>query len=114
MQVSENRPATMTEGRSARKKASFVHVRVSPDYPRKLLDKTTLLEYLEKMGCNGLLAVSWGVFDHPQLATELLAKPDKRYAESLRANPQHWRAEFWSSVYDFTPGKVQMVERNED
>ena len=77
------RPATMSGGRSARKKPSFVHVRVAPDYPHKLEDKSTLLDYLEKMGCNGLLAVPWGVFDHPQLATELLAKPDERYAESL-------------------------------
>ena len=114
MQVSEAGPTTMSGGRSARKKASFVHLRVTPEYPRQLREKTVLLDYLDKMGCNGLLAVPWGVFDHPQLATELLAEPDERYAESLRSNPQHWRAEFWTSVYDFTPGNLKKVERNDD
>ena len=114
MQVSEAGPTTMSGGRSARKKASFVHLRVTPEYPRQLREKTVLLDYLDKMGCNGLLAVPWGVFDHPQLATELLAEPDERYAESLRSNPQHWRAEFWTSVYDFTPGNLKKVERNDE
>ena len=86
MQVSEAGPTTMSGGRSARKKASFVHLRVTPENPRQLREKTVLLDYLDKMGCNGLLAVPWGVFDHPQLATELLAEPDERYAESLRSN----------------------------
>ena len=87
--MSENRLATVSGGRSARKKSSVVHVRVAPNYPHKLEDKTTLLDYLEKMGCNGLLAVPWRVFDHPQLATELLTQPEERYSGSLRANPQH-------------------------
>ena len=104
----------MSGGQSARKKPSFVHVRVAPDYPHKLEDKTSLLNYLEKMGCNGLLAVRWGVFDHPQLATELLAEPEEWYSSSLRANPQHWRSDFWTSVYDFTPGDRKVVERNDD
>src|SRR4028118_2313974 len=94
----------MCGGRSARKKASFVHLRVTPEYPRQLREKMVLLDYLDKMGCNGLLAVPWGVFDHPQLATELLAEPDERYAESLRSNPQHWRGGGWGARLRLTPG----------
>ena len=104
----------MSGGRSAQKKLSFVHIRVSPDYLKKLEDKTTLFHYLEKMECNGLLAVPWGIFDHPQLATELLAEPEERYADSFRANPQHWRADFGTSVYEFSPGDLKVVERNDD
>ena len=55
----------MIGGRSNRKKPAFVHLRVAPDYPKNDPDKIILLHFLEKMGCSGLLAVRWGVFDHP-------------------------------------------------
>ena len=77
----------MSGGRSARKKPAFVHLRVVPDYSKEDQDKIILLHFLEKMGCSGLLAVPWGVFDHPQLVTELIGKPDPDFEGSLRANP---------------------------
>ena len=80
----------MSGGKSARKKPTFVHLRVASDYSKDEQAKLTLLHFLEKMGCNGLLAVPWGVFDHSQLATELIGKPEERYEGSLRANPEYW------------------------
>ena len=84
----------MSEGRSARKKPGVVHLRVAPDYPNDDEAKLTLIHFLEKMGCSDLLAEPWGVFDHPQLATELIGKPEERYEGSLRANPEHWKRDF--------------------
>ena len=54
------------------------------------------------------------VFDYPQLATELLVEPKERYAGSLRANPQHWSADFWTFVYEFSASDLKVVERNDD
>ena len=55
----------MSGGRSARKKPAFVHLRVAPDYPKDEEGKLTLFHFLEKMGCSGMLAAPWGVFDTP-------------------------------------------------
>ena len=56
----------MSGGRTTRKKpAAFVHLQVTPDYPKEEQDKLTLLHFLKKMGCNGLLVAPWRVFDHP-------------------------------------------------
>ena len=83
MQVSEYGPAAMSGGRSARKKPVFVHLRVSPDYPKDQEAKLTLIHFLKKMGCSGLLVVPWGVFDHPQLTTEPIGDPEEQYKGSL-------------------------------
>ena len=81
----------MTGGRSNRKKPAFVHLRVALDYPKEEQDKLTLLRFLEKMGCNGVLAAPWGVFGHPQLATELIGEQDVKFEGSLQANPSYWQ-----------------------
>ena len=67
----------MFGGRSARKRLAFVHLRVAPDYSKDDEAKLTLVHFLEKMGCSGLLAVPWEIFDHPQLATELISQPEE-------------------------------------
>ena len=62
----KDRSDIMSGGKSIQKKpAAFVHLRVPPDYPKEEQDKLTLLHFLKNMGCNGLLAAPWGVFDHP-------------------------------------------------
>ena len=45
------------------------------------------------------------------MATELIGKPEEQYESSLRANPEHWQADFWTSVYDFGDNDVKVVER---
>ena len=105
----------MSGGRSARKKpAAFVHLQVAPEYPKEEQDKLTLLHFLEKMGCNRLLAAPWGVFDHPQLATELIGEPEARFEGSLRANPSYWEWDFWHSTYEFVEGDVKVAERMDE
>ena len=84
----------MSGERSAWKKPAVLHLRVSLDYLKDQEVKLTLIHFLEKMGCSGLLVVPWGVFDHPQLATEFIGDPDEYYEGSLRANPEHWQADF--------------------
>ena len=102
----------MSGGRSARKKpAVFVHLRVASDYPEEEQDKLTLLRFLEKMGCDGLLAAPWGVFDHPQLATELIGEQDARFKGNLWANPRYWQRDLWQNTYEFAEGDVKLAER---
>ena len=50
-----------------------------------------------------------GGFDHSQLATELIGKPEDRYGGNPRANPDHWQADFWRLVYDFNDSDVMVV-----
>ena len=105
----------MSGGRSARKKpAPFVYLRGAPDYPKKEQDKLTLLHFLEKMGCNSLLAAPLGVFDHLQLATELIGEPEVRFEGSLRANPSYRERDFWQSTYEFAKGDVKVAERMDE
>ena len=92
-------------------KPAFVHLRVAPDYPKDDQDKIILFHFLEKMGCSGLLAVPWGVFDHLQLATELIGDPNPDFEGSLWANPKFWQRDFWQTTYDFSEGGVKVAER---
>ena len=114
MQVLETGPRIMTVERSARKKPVFVHLRVAPGYPKEEHDKIILLHFLEKMGCSGLLAVPWGVFDLPQLAIELIGEPDPAFEGSLRANLVYWTRDFWQTIYDFNEGDVKVAERMDE
>ena len=87
---------------------------MAPDYPKEDQEELILLQFLEKMGCSGLLAVSWGVFDHPQLATELIGDPNPDFEGSLRANPKFWLRDFWQTTYDFSEGDVKVAERMDE
>ena len=105
----------MSGGRSVRNKpTAYIYLRVAPDYPKEKQEKLTLLHFLEKMGYNGLLAAPWGVFDHPQLATELINEPEARFEDSLRANPSYWEWEFWQSTYEFAERGVKVAERMDE
>ena len=111
MQIPAYEPEAMCGGKSAQKKSTFVHLKVALDTPKDDETRQTLINYLDKMRCNGLLAVPWGFFDHPELATELIGKPGDWYEGSFWANPDHWQADYWRSVYDFSADDVTVVER---
>ena len=101
----------MFGGRSARKRPAFVHLKVASENPKDDEAKLTLIHFLEKMGYSGLLAVPSGVFDHPHLATKLIGQSEELYEGRLRANPEHWQADFWRLVYNFSDNDVKVVER---
>ena len=69
MHVQAYEPEAMSGGKSAQKKLTFVHLKVAPECPKDDKARQTLINYLEKIDCSGLLAVQWGVFNHEALAT---------------------------------------------
>lgn len=89
----------MTRGASASVKKVGIKD-VLPYIPEDEKEKAELLEDLERMGCEGLAKVYWGIKD-PEMLKEFLDGATNVFDNSIRADTTKWKAEVFRAAYGF-------------
>jgi hypothetical protein len=80
-------PMTRNQRRKSGEVPSEVKLRkVVPDVPRNETERGELLEYLQTMGCSGLLEKPWG-FKDDRTVRELLDAVSNEFDNSIQALP---------------------------
>ena len=76
-------------GGAKKRKMKISPFKVLPDFLKRGEENQILCNWLDDMGCTGLMLMPWGAFTNNNLATELEENSDDRYDNSLRAHPEH-------------------------
>jgi hypothetical protein len=107
-------PITRQQRKKNSEVPSKVRIRkIVSEVPRDEAERAELLEYLQTMGCSGLLEKPWG-FKDEEVVRELLDGVSNEFDNTIRATPTRWTEEVWREVYNFKTGGGGLVGRKDE